>query len=136
MTEVENLKGEAAEQYTKGFDEALNQVKFLYARLDVSSCGYFKEIWDGQLVDKPLPDTNIAEVERWVRQRLSRMWPTELLTARMWQMTLLLPLSFIFVILNNIFPFCIYFGYLFNTFISFPLVFMPCKISKLSSVTW
>ena len=61
--EVENLKGEVAEQYTEGFDEALNQVKFLFANLDVSSCGYFKEIQNGQLVDKTLPGAKPADVE-------------------------------------------------------------------------
>ena len=42
--EVETLKGEAAKHYMEGFDEAIGQVKFLYANLDVSSCSYFKEI--------------------------------------------------------------------------------------------
>ena len=61
--EVENLEGEAAEQYIEGFNKAIKQVKFLYSDLDVSSCGYFKEDCDGKLVDKPLPGANEAEVE-------------------------------------------------------------------------
>ena len=47
-----DLEWEAAEQYVKGFNEALKQVSFLYAHLGVSSCGYFKEIRDWKLVDK------------------------------------------------------------------------------------
>ena len=47
-----DLEEEVAEQYVESFDEALKQVSFLYARLDVSSCGYFKEILDGKLVDR------------------------------------------------------------------------------------
>ena len=47
-----DLEGEAAEQYIEGFDEVLKQVAFLYAHLDVSSCGYFKEIRDRKLAQK------------------------------------------------------------------------------------
>lgn len=36
------------------FDEATKQVKFLYSNLDLSPYNYFKEVRDGQLVDKPL----------------------------------------------------------------------------------
>ena len=60
---AEGLEGEATKQYTKGFDKALKQVRFLYAYLEVSSCGYFKEIWDGKLVDKPLLGANTTKVE-------------------------------------------------------------------------
>ena len=63
VREVENIEGEAAKQYVEGFDEAIKQVKFLYSDLDVSSYVYFKEICDGQLVDKPLPHAIAAEVE-------------------------------------------------------------------------
>ena len=61
MKYAQNLKGEAIKQYTKGFDKALKQVKFLYANLDVSSSRYFKKTQDGQLVDKPLPGANVAK---------------------------------------------------------------------------
>lgn len=37
VKEAENLEGEATKQYKEGFDEAINQVKFLYADLVVSS---------------------------------------------------------------------------------------------------
>ena len=47
-----DLEGEATKQYARGFDEALRQVGFLYAHLDVSSYSYFKEIRDGKLADK------------------------------------------------------------------------------------
>ena len=63
MKEAKNLKEKAAEQYIEGFDKAINQGKFLYADMDVSSYGYFKEIRDGQLVDKPLPGANVDKVE-------------------------------------------------------------------------
>ena len=55
---VEGLKGVAAEQYTESFDEALKQVTFLYVYLDVSFYGYFKEVPNEQLVDKPFPGAN------------------------------------------------------------------------------
>ena len=41
----------------------ISPVKFLYSDLDVSSCGYFKEVKDGQLVNKPPPSSNLAEPE-------------------------------------------------------------------------
>ena len=50
-----DLKGEAVEQYIEGFDEALRQVAFLYAHLDVSYCRYFKEIQDEKFMDKLPP---------------------------------------------------------------------------------
>ena len=52
------LEGEVAKQCMKGFDTAIRQVKFLYSDLDISTYGNFKEIRDGQLVDKPLPSNN------------------------------------------------------------------------------
>ena len=55
-----DLEGEVAEQYAGGFDEALKQVGFLYAYLDVSSYGYFKEIRDGKLVDKLPSGVDVA----------------------------------------------------------------------------
>ena len=63
VKEAENLEGEAAEQYEEAFDEAIRQVKFLYFDLDISTCGYFKEVRDGQLGDKSLSGANAAEVE-------------------------------------------------------------------------
>ena len=57
---TEGLEGEAVEQYAKGFVETFKQVTFLHAHLDVSSCNYFKEIWDERLVDKSLPRANAA----------------------------------------------------------------------------
>ena len=54
LREAENLEGEAAEQYIEGFDEAITQVKFPYSDLDVFPYDYFKEIQDGQLVNKTL----------------------------------------------------------------------------------
>ena len=63
VKEAENLEGEVVEQYANRFDKALKQVKFLYNDLNVSSCGYFKEVWDGKLVDKTLSGANAAEVE-------------------------------------------------------------------------
>ena len=56
---VAGLEGEGVEQYAE-VDEALKQVTFLYTHLDVSSRGYFKEIRDGQFVDKPFPRANAA----------------------------------------------------------------------------
>ena len=44
-----------------GFDEALKQVVLLYAHLDVSSCGYFKEIQGRKLVDKLPPRVDAAK---------------------------------------------------------------------------
>ena len=61
--EAENLKGEAVEQYAKGFDEAIKQFKFLYIDLDIFSCGYFKEVQDRKLVDKLLPGANATEIK-------------------------------------------------------------------------
>ena len=61
--EVKFLEGKAAEQYVEGFDTVIGQVKFLYLSLDVSSYSYFKEIWGGQLEDKPLPDNNLVGAE-------------------------------------------------------------------------
>ena len=60
---AKNFEGEVVEQYTEGFDEAIMQVKFLYSNLGVSPCDYFKEIHDGQLVDKPLLSDNAVEAE-------------------------------------------------------------------------
>ena len=60
---LRNLKREIAKQYAKRFDEDIKQVKFLYVDLDVSFCGYFKEVQDEKLVEKPLPGANVAEIE-------------------------------------------------------------------------
>ena len=57
---AEGLEEEVVEQYVGGFDKALKQVTFLYAQLDVSSYDYFKEIRDGQLVDKSFLGANAA----------------------------------------------------------------------------
>ena len=47
VKEAVNLEGETVKQYITGFAEAITQVKFLYSNMDVSPCGYFKEIRDG-----------------------------------------------------------------------------------------
>ena len=56
-----DLEWEVTKQYVEGFDEALKQVSFLYAHLDVSSCGYFKEIKDGKLVDRSPADAAVDD---------------------------------------------------------------------------
>ena len=63
VKEAENLEREAADQYAEGFDKAIKQVKFLFDDLDLSSCGYFNQVWDGMLVDKPLPGATTVEVK-------------------------------------------------------------------------
>ncbi|KAJ1396343.1 hypothetical protein SESBI_32650 [Sesbania bispinosa] len=41
------------EKYEKGFEKAVDQVKFLHPEINVAEVGAFKEIRDGKLVDIP-----------------------------------------------------------------------------------
>ena len=62
VRKAKNLEGEVAEQYMEEFDEVINQVKFFYADY-IYSWGYFKEIWERQLVNKPLLGANASKAE-------------------------------------------------------------------------
>ena len=42
--EIEDLQGEVTKQYMEGFDTVITQVNFLHLGIDISPCGYFKEI--------------------------------------------------------------------------------------------
>ena len=48
------------------------QVKFLYLDLDISSCDYFKDIYDRQLVGKPPIGNNIVKTKAGDQTRPSK----------------------------------------------------------------
>ncbi|KAJ1404081.1 hypothetical protein SESBI_26818 [Sesbania bispinosa] len=51
--DADHLKVKITFQYEKGFEKAVDQVKFLHPEINVAEVGAFKEIRDGKLVDIP-----------------------------------------------------------------------------------